>query len=300
MNPILRNRRRSLSALAVLGLLYLGTFGPAAASAADGGPGGGASTAANRTAAETTGPGDVPWAQMSLSVDARISTPAASQAPYDAQVTLDYVIANTGRVPIYRVRLDDPLVPGESVDCDGSAVVEVLPPSSSADCEATVRLPPGTYTSSPQARGWISVLLILGFPVTSNAQTTFTVAAPPPPSSPPASPPASPPPPPPPSPSARPSVSPPAAPPPSPSAPSPSPSATTPAPTTPAPVRTSAPPPSRQPTPAPSRSRRAVALPPQLPTAQVRQLSTHVAVLLLLLPAAVGAAIAGAAAARRR
>jgi hypothetical protein len=39
---------------------------------------------------------------------------------------------------------------------------------------------------------------------------------------------------------------------------------------------------------------------PPAPAAQVRRLSTHVAVLLLLLPAGVGAAVAGAAAARRR
>lgn len=279
-------RRRPLGALAVLALLCVGP-----------------STGSSAASATNTDPVTEPaWAQMTVSVQAHLS-PAASEEPYDAAVTLDYILTNTGRVPIRQVTLEDPLVPGGHVSCGGSSVIRVLPLDSPVACSASVELPPGTYTSRPRALGWYYVLIV-GLPVTASARATFTVPAPPPPSSPPpASPTPSPPPPPPPTPPVS------AAPPPPP-APSQSPV------TPPSPARTRAPavapttpPPSKTPaaTVAPSPRRVVPSLPaprpvavPDVPASQVRQLPTHVTVLLLFLPAAVGAAVAGAAAARRR
>jgi hypothetical protein len=283
MIAISGNRRRSLGALAVLAVLYIGATGAASASAADTGPDGAAAPA-----------------DMSVSVQAQISTPATSQDP-DATVTLDYAVRNTGLVPIYEVRLDDPLVPGGVVDCDGSPAVQVLRPDAAVACSASIELPPGSYVSRPQARGWFYIL-VLAFPVTASGRTSFTVPpAPPPPSTPPPS--SAPPPPPPTTPPA--SV---AAPAPStsrapaaatPPAPARTPAADPPTPTTSQPTKTPAPPSPDRPSPSPAAHRRAVNL-PAVPAAQVRRLPTHVTVLLLLLPAAVGAAVAGAAALRRR
>lgn len=273
--PRNRRRRRSQRAravLAVLAILFLGSLESSPASAVD------------------VGQGDEPWAAMTVSVQARISAPAG-QAPQDAQVTLDYVLTNTGQVPIYQVKLTDPLVPGRRVECDGDAVIRVLISDEPVECSDEVALPPGTYTSRPDALGWVYVL-ILGFPVTASAQVTFTVAAPSPPPSPSPSPtptlPASP------APPSQPSV----AASPSPRAPAPSTALTSQSPS-PSAKRTTAAPSPGSTTPATRSARRSAFLPP-VPTAQTRQLSTHVMVLLLLLPAAVGAAAAGAAAARRR
>ena len=280
-----RNRRRPLrvtAVLAVLAILYLGTFGTTPASAGD------------------IGNDDAPWAAMAVSVQARVSAPT-EQAPYDAQVTLDYVVTNTGQVPIYQVKLTDPLVPGRHVDCDGDSVIRVLMPNTAFECSTEVELPPGTYTSRPQALGWV-YFLILGFPVTASGQVTFTVTAPSPPASSSASP----------TPTPTPTVPVSSAPPSQPTgstspathAPSSSAALASQAPSSsptlsPSAKQTTATPSPGSTTPAAKATRRAVFL-PSVPTARVRQLSTHVMVLLLLLPAAVGAAVAGAAAARRR
>jgi len=279
-------RHRPLRGLIVLAALYVGTLGIFPASAA---------------AAQAH---EEPWAALTVSVQARVVLPAASQAPYDAQVSLDYVLTNVGRVPIYAVGLTDPLVSRRSVDCGRSSTIRVLAAGSSVECSASVELPPGTYTSRPHVYGWVQVLL-LGLPVTASGRTTFTVTAPPPPppSSPPASPSASPPP----TPTPTPVISSPS-PSPSPAAPSPSTRAASPivtvaarsSPALPSPsARSSGPRPLPSVSAAASTPGRPAFLPPA-PAAQVRRLSTHVAVLLLLLPAGVGAAVAGAAAARRR
>jgi hypothetical protein len=274
-------RNRPLRGLVVLAALYSGTIGifPASAVAAE------------------THEGGPPWAGLAVTVQERLVSPAASQAPYDAQIGLDYVITNVGRVPIYAVGLTDPLVSRRNVDCGRSSPIKVLAPGSSVDCSAPVQLPPGTYASRPHVYGWVQVL-VLGLPVTASGKTTFTVSAPPPPSSPPASPSASP--------TPTPTIS-SASPSQSPAAPTPSVQAASPvatvaaksssAPPSASPSSSSPPPPSV--TAAARPTARPVFLPPA-PVAQVHRLSTHVAVLLLLLPAGVGAAIAGAAAARRR
>lgn len=279
MTDMPRNRRRSQRARAVpavLALLFLGVLGTSPASAVD------------------VGQDEEPWAAMTVSVQARISAPAG-QAPYSAQVTLDYVLTNTGQVPIYRVKLTDPLVPGRPAECDGDTVIRVLMPDESVECSDGVRLPPGTYTSRPEVLGWVYVL-ILGFPIKASTHVTFTVSAPPPPPSPSPSPTqtlltssAS---------ASQPAV---AA---SPSAPAPSSSTAltsrSPSPaSSPSARQTTAAPSPGSTTPATRAARRSAFLPP-VPTARTRQLPTHVMVLLLLLPAAVGAAAAGAAAARRR
>lgn len=278
-----RYRRRSSGALAVLAVLYLGAAGACPASATDAGQA--------AVAAASSG-------SMTVSVRAQVSAPASPQEPHDATVTLDYTLTNTGLLPIRQVLLEDPLVPGGHVACDGSHVVQVLPVGSSVACRVSLSLPPGSYVSRPQAHGWIYVL-ILAFPVAASARTAFSVPPPPPPPPPP---PSSPPPSSPPS-----SLSPtPAAStaPPSPRTQVPATSAspartppTSPPPTPPA-TKTATPAP-RQVTPSLAPLGRPVRI-PSVPAAQVRRLPTHVTVLLLLLPAAVGAAVAGAAALRRR
>lgn len=287
-----RRRHRPLRAITVLAALYLGTLGtfPATATATAVG----ARAAAGTAAVAGTGRDATPWAAMTVSVQARTVSPAVSQASNDAQVTLTYVLTNVGEVPIYQIGLTDSLVPDRRVECGGALVIRVLIPGASVACSASVELPPGAYVSRPQAQGWVYVLLVLSYPVTATGDTTFSVAAPPPPSSPPASP----------SPSPT----------PTPSASATSPSQTPAAPSASAPVAASptaaAPTTSRAavrgstaaspPSPTPEPTLRHAAFLPPAPTARVRQLSTHEAVLLLFLPAAIGAAVAGAAAMRRR
>jgi hypothetical protein len=231
----------------------------------------------------------VPPTGLTLAVSATVTPPSPSKKPYIAEVKLDYVLSNTGDLPITQVTLTDPLVPSGLVRC-GDPVHWLIPPHSSATCTATVKLPAGTYTDHAQAYGWVYYLL-LGYPVSADASTQFTITAPPPP----------PPPPPPPT-TPPPTTTPPTTPPATPkpvvlhvAPPSPTPPPPTPTPT-PTPVPTTAPP---SPKPTPTRHRAPVFVQQQA-AAQLQQLPARSTVMLLMIPAAAAAAVAGAAVIRRK
>ncbi|WP_306323912.1 hypothetical protein, partial [Streptomyces sp. CC224E] len=85
-------------------------------------------------------------AGLTLDQSARVA------GPERARVT--YTVANPGNRPLRDIRVTDPGLAPDRVDCaDGRPVVPRLAPGATAECTAEVRRGPGTYTGRGLAEG---------------------------------------------------------------------------------------------------------------------------------------------------